>query len=272
MDFEWENNPLVLRWIRLRRRESFHNGSLHNPQLITLLLQRMIRQPRSSPTHRRLAGETENPISFSGRTRGRAARLLVFEWRAAHRARQLRAPARLPAPARRGERESEERRAARRPGRPNLGSLPTRVPPTTTEGLGTRWGGGRGHLSKEPDPSRSRRAAPGPGGRHCGGGGGTGSSGGHRASLGVCARGVSGGGLAPKALRGGGLAEQGPAAGRTPPPEPLCGARRSRGLRLGAGRGAEHDDPGLPGGPARRRGRRAYLLPVRRGRGRLAGP
>lgn len=154
-----------------------------------------------------------------------------------------------------------------------MGSRPTRAPPTTTEGLGTRWGGGRGHLSKEPDPSRSRRAAPGPGdGTAAAAAAGTGSAGGHRASLGACARGGSGGGLAPKALGGGGLAEQGPAAGRTPPPEPLCGARRPRGLRLGAGRGGEHDDPGLPGGPARRRGRRAYLLPVRRGRGRLAGP
>lgn len=55
MDLEWENNPLVLRWIRLRRRESFHKGSLHNPQLITLLLQRMIRASvvTHSPASRR---------------------------------------------------------------------------------------------------------------------------------------------------------------------------------------------------------------------------
>lgn len=271
MDSEWENNPLVLRWIHLRRRESFHNGSLHNPQLITLLLQRRIRQPRSSPTHRRLAGETENPISSSWSTgEGRRGCWLSGGLRTGQgNLEPLPGSPRQPAAAN-GKVENGARRGD--PGGRTWGRFPPACPrpPSKARAPDGAAGGDTCQRNRTRAAAGGRRRGPADG--TAAAAAGTGSAGGHRASLGACARGDSGGGLAPKALRGGGSAEQGPAAGRTPPPEPLCGARRPRGLRLGAGRGAEPDDPGLPSGPARRRGRRAYLLPVRRGRGRLAGP
>lgn len=171
-----------------------------------------------------------------------------------------------------------------------MGSLPTRVHPTT-EGRGIRRGRRVGTPVKGPDGAAA-------GGRRRGSADSTAAAaaGTEARRLGAHARGRAGGdhgalsdpraspagaragGPAPGTLRGWGRAEHAPphthTAGRTPPPRvPL---QRPPPPVSASGLGAE-PGPTPPGCPAARAEEGAPRMPrlpapVRRGRGRLAGP